>query len=668
MSRVLPLFVFGSVFVFCLVLAAPGLTWLDGGELALAAGTMGVAHPPGEPAWLVLARLAALVPVGDLPFRLTLLSAATVATAAALLSSVTAAFLAGRASGQLDAMAPSADTAGLVAGLSFGIAPAAVLQGVRPELYGLCAALLLAGVRSLQAGGRRGLALAVLPLCVAGAVHHAMLVAALPGLALLAWGRGRGSLRAGLAAAGLLLLPGLLQFAWLPLRSMARPALDFGTPDSLGRVLFAVTAAGYRRSFVLAPGQLGDNLFSHLGLLPADLGLPVLLLGAAGLVAACRRPRLVPAGLALVLVGALPTVLQGVFDPDNPDARGYLLGPFAVVCAAAGLGAAALEGLLRRKVPGAAAPAAFALVVAALVPPGRASTGTADQSGCFLPARLGSAVLDGAEPGALVLCGGDSWAFPPLYLRYWEGRRPDLHVVPLHMLEPAALPGLAARGVPLPAALSEGEAARLATVHRGMVPEHLLSGLVRGDLVGTTVLVNDVFLPIDLLRRRSPDGLLYRLDGAAGGGAAEELLWHRTMEPSRRDVRYLRDRIGQGVVGRRFGARGAFLRGRGRYDEAGLAWRRGGWMQPDPRAMIQLMRWRHEQGLEGSPPHGLSSVAVERAAAACMAGWLDEAAREVRRALAIEPVCGEALLLAERLHSLGVKAASPVPMPGEPPR
>ena len=67
-------------------LGAAGTTWYDGAELALAAATLGVAHPPGEPGYLVLASLAALVPVGDVSFRLTLLSAGTMAASWALRS------------------------------------------------------------------------------------------------------------------------------------------------------------------------------------------------------------------------------------------------------------------------------------------------------------------------------------------------------------------------------------------------------------------------------------------------------------------------------------------------------------------------------------------------------------------------------------------------------
>lgn len=42
------------VFIFC---SAPSLTFHDSGELALAAASGGVPHPPGAPTWSVLATL-----------------------------------------------------------------------------------------------------------------------------------------------------------------------------------------------------------------------------------------------------------------------------------------------------------------------------------------------------------------------------------------------------------------------------------------------------------------------------------------------------------------------------------------------------------------------------------------------------------------------------------
>ena len=76
----------------CLYLAtlAPGLTWAhdssDGGELAAAAYTLGIAHPPGYPTYVLLAHLFTRLPVGEVATRTNLFSAVSAAAASALVT------------------------------------------------------------------------------------------------------------------------------------------------------------------------------------------------------------------------------------------------------------------------------------------------------------------------------------------------------------------------------------------------------------------------------------------------------------------------------------------------------------------------------------------------------------------------------------------------------
>ena len=647
MIRGVPMAVFGVCFTVFVVLAAPGLTWLDGGELALAAGTMAVAHPPGEPAYLVLARLAALVPIGDLPFRLTLLAAATVAGAAACLAALVSS-VAGGLRGVPGAQVP---LAGAVAGLLFGLAPAASLQAVRPELYGLAALLGLLAVAGIRLGGRRGLALAVLPLCVAGAVHHAMLVAAIPGITLLAWGRGRGSLKAGLATTALMLGPGLLQFAWLPLRSWALTPLDFGTPRTLARTLWSVTGSGYARSFNPVAGQIQDNLVEHAVLVRGDLGDVGLALAAVGFAVLLRRaPRAAVAGALLVAVGVLPTALQGVFSPENPDARGYLLGVYASLAAASGIGAVALLDRLRPHVRGLLPVLGGALLLAACAQPLSGTWRLADRSELGSPARLGAALLGGAQPGAMLLLGGDSWTLPALYLRYWEGRRADVHVAMLHMLDAQAVGAMAERGLPVepvPAGLLDG-------VVPGVVPEALLRHHARW--LRAPLQVNEVLLPPELLDRRQPAGLLYRFDRPLDD---EDRLWARSVEPLCGPAGL--DPAARDILGRRYAARAGMLRWRGDGPGAQRALERGRRCPTDPWAHIHLLGYRVEQGLDGPGPR--ERLAAVAAIEQILAGEKAAAGEAVRSLLVRHPGHPWGLLAAERLHSLGVQAAPPVPGP-----
>src|SRR5215510_7343726 len=81
-----------AVFIAALLLyirtLAPTVTLVDSGELIVAARTLGVAHPPGFPLYVLLAHLATLFPVGNVAVRVNTASALFAALASAVLAVV----------------------------------------------------------------------------------------------------------------------------------------------------------------------------------------------------------------------------------------------------------------------------------------------------------------------------------------------------------------------------------------------------------------------------------------------------------------------------------------------------------------------------------------------------------------------------------------------------
>ena len=112
---------------------APGYTWAnraaDAGDLITAAYTGGVAHPPGYPTYLLLARLFQYLPFGTLALRTNLLSALCGVLAALLVMDL------------ICRIAPGdrhlRSWAGLIAGLAFGLSPLFWSQAVITEVYTL---------------------------------------------------------------------------------------------------------------------------------------------------------------------------------------------------------------------------------------------------------------------------------------------------------------------------------------------------------------------------------------------------------------------------------------------------------------------------------------------------------------------------------------------------
>ncbi|MCC6220975.1 MAG: DUF2723 domain-containing protein, partial [Deltaproteobacteria bacterium] len=77
--------VFGLSLALYYFTLAPTATLVDSGELILAAHSLGVAHPPGFPLYVLLAHIATLVPLGNIAERVNFFSALF----AALTASVT---------------------------------------------------------------------------------------------------------------------------------------------------------------------------------------------------------------------------------------------------------------------------------------------------------------------------------------------------------------------------------------------------------------------------------------------------------------------------------------------------------------------------------------------------------------------------------------------------
>ena len=402
--------------LFCVyvVALAPSVGWLDSGSLTGSAWMMGVAHPPGEPAWLALARIAQLIPVGDIAFRTSLLSAACVAGCALPLL---------RAVGyrMQDALPDSASA--LVLGALLALGP--LLQAVRPEVYGLTTLLLLLALAAaLRLRGVAGSAAVGLLLGLGAAVHPLLCAVAVPALlvARLRSSPARARDGAWLLGAGLW---GFAAYAWLPLRALASPARAWGVPDSPARFVDVLLARTFARNFGGGEGGGALENLDVILLLWTRGGLPILLLlGAAGCLAwHGRRPEPGARSLLLVtlvwLVGNAATVLpQNKVFASNPDLLGYL--------AIGVLGAVplALTGL-RNSGPYRCIPV-YALLFLALMD-GLYNGWHAEDHGARTFATHQAA---GLPPGAILVPSGNDTAFAWSYLQGVERRRADLVLLP----------------------------------------------------------------------------------------------------------------------------------------------------------------------------------------------------------------------------------------------
>jgi hypothetical protein len=405
--------------------------WLDSPELVAAAASLGVAHSPGHPLAGMLGHLACLLPVGDVAFRVALLSSLCGAAAVAALT-IAGSWALGGGGG------PAPWTARALSGavaLIYGSSWAAWHQAVRAEVYALQSVLLI-GLLGLLIGhdqaprDRRYLLGGALVAGVAAAHHHFMALAVIgPVAGAVLLGRERPSARA-LCAALVLGLLGMASWLYLPVRAAAGPVVNWAAPTTAGRFVWTVTAQAFQKAasteHVSSPGTDAVEIV----LAAAHQLTPALLVAALlGCYLGLRAARTRRVSLALIAVAGTSgagRVLIG-FDPGTADHHAYLLPGLAAVAL---LGLMGVARAVRIVSSGRTAAMFAAAAVASLVPwqLGR-HAGQATLARAYAADVAARAELEPLPPGAVVLASYFQTSFRLWALRAVDQLRPDVVVL-----------------------------------------------------------------------------------------------------------------------------------------------------------------------------------------------------------------------------------------------
>ncbi len=207
------------------VTLAPGLTYvsLDGNELATVPHQLGLLHSPGYPFYTWVGKLFTYLPLGDVAYRMNLLSAVGAAGAAALLYGIVLLLARNR-------------TAAFFAALIFAFSPTLWSQAVITEVYAPNVFMLALTLflflswgerlrrRSVAAGSDRRAAVLFSAACLTFGLSlgtHLSNLALVPALAVYVFlsSRGAGLSRRSFLVGGGLFLLAACQFVWLPLRA-----------------------------------------------------------------------------------------------------------------------------------------------------------------------------------------------------------------------------------------------------------------------------------------------------------------------------------------------------------------------------------------------------------------------------------------------------------------
>ena len=433
-----------ALWVYAVTLS-PTVTWRnhgeDSGDLLVASATLGIPHPTGYPLYVVLGRVASLVPIGSVAYRVNLVSALAGAASVYFLARWILE-LAPRAFG------PSAAVFGAVLGsLLYAFSRGAWSQSVLAEVYTLNVAILGASLWSLaradRTGNLRWLYLSAY-LVGLGLANHLLILAAVPAL-LVSAGRRVAARKIGFTGIVLLLLLvlwGATLDLYLPVRASRGPEFSWGVPNTAERLWWVLSGAQYARNFF---ERSLPEAISHFvpGRWPADFGWGLLLLGAGVLGAAAfaiRRRRagegeeeggriepLLPGAVALL---ASVTLLSAYSIEDDV---GYWMPVAYTACALAGAGLCFLWSVTGSR----AARSALAVMAAAFVAWGAArSWREVDASTDLVPYLYARRSLEAVEPNALIVSEYDGRTFALWFYKATEFRKshPDLVVAYKYLL------------------------------------------------------------------------------------------------------------------------------------------------------------------------------------------------------------------------------------------
>ncbi len=443
-----------AAFLVALVLYLPTLMptvgFWDTAEFQTVGPILGIAHPTGFPAYVLLTWAASIIlsPFGGTAFRIDLLSAILMAGSAGLVAA-TVQRLTGRvvpavAAGLLLASAP----------ISWWTAERADPHALHLFLSALLLFLLVAWaqrVRETDAGRERTpdrvadrLLLSAAAVYAVALGNHALSVLLAPGILVLLLAA-QPSLfarrpRFVATCAGLIVLLTALLYAYIPLRASMNPPLDYAHPTTAARFAYLVLGLQFGG---LLHNPLTGGLGAVVDIFATQLSAAVLVVAVAGFAAVVvglgrlRGPRL-PVVLLTTTWFVIVTIFARAYNDGFPDR--YYLVPLAIVALWAGVAAslawdaaARLLGRLRlRAIPRflRAGALVLAAVIVLTLPGQRALAGQAQQHGAADDS--GARWLDAAYailPRDAVVISWWSYSTTLWYGRWVEGRRPDVQIV-----------------------------------------------------------------------------------------------------------------------------------------------------------------------------------------------------------------------------------------------
>lgn len=433
-----------SVFCFIVYLRtlAPTVGFIDSGELATVACTLGVAHPTGYPLFTLVGWVFSKLPIAaEEIVRLNIMSAFfCTAGLYFFFLLVHELFRIMAATGKLIKSKPQATTpvlmlaASICATMVLGFSETYWSTAVSVEVYSIHVFFLslvtYVFIRANFPDGEAregwwwlfGFSLGL------SFTNHMTTILLAPGFLFVYFLRqgARADAWKRILRLGVPFLAGLSLYAYLPIRAAQSPYLNWGNPVELERFLWHLSGKQYSVWIFSSTEAASRQLSYFINMLPAEFAYIGLAIALVGLVVAWRAERT----LALMLLLLFFSCLFYSINYDIHDIDSYFLLAYVCVAVWVGIGTMFLLSYFRQK-DGVIVAAGMVLGVIPLA----VNYSRCDESTNYLVEDYTQNMIDSLRPGALIFSyQWDYWVSASYYYQKVKGIRPDITVVDKELL------------------------------------------------------------------------------------------------------------------------------------------------------------------------------------------------------------------------------------------
>ncbi len=420
---------------------APGVDFIDAGELTTVAWTLGIAHPTGYPLFTLLGWALSHLPVGAEPVvRMNLMAAACCAAALVLYLQIFLLVIRRSVGSTVRESDPPAIAAAAGGTLMLAFSETYWSQAVAVEVYSLHLLLVAVVVWSFlradegsaggSAGGNRWWYLFAYVLGLSFANHMTTILLApaflvyyfmRQGWHAVSWRR--------IGSMVPFFLAGLSVYVYLPVRAARGPIMNWGEPTTLERFFWHFSGKQFR-VWIFSSGDAAARQFSYfLTSLPSEHAYVGLALAAIGCIALWRRS----AALGICTVLLFVSCVAYSINYDIHDIDSYFLLAYIVVALWASVGIFQVgrwvlgAGWNRRLV--------VLLMVGVGLVPLVFHARVSDESGNHLVDDYTRNMFASLQPSAIVLSyQWDFWVSASYYEQLVRGERTDVAVIDKELL------------------------------------------------------------------------------------------------------------------------------------------------------------------------------------------------------------------------------------------